>query len=240
LPFIFNWYNGNVPSPVAGAQDTTGVDYINLHEGIYTVTATRISTGCISAPDTVEVRFEPVYPTLIFKTTASVCRDLPNYPVGTGTIELHLEPSDVISNDVVWTDELGAQAGIGNYITGLYPGPYHVNLTTIFDCEVEGDTFVPTEILSYNLVSVNGDQKNDAFVIDCISQFPNNNVKIFNRSGVLVFEADGYNNLDVVFTGFGEKGVYATGNNLPVGTYFYIINKNDGSKPKTGYLELVK
>lgn len=45
---------------------------------------------------------------------------------------------------------------------------------------------------------------------------------------------------DVVFKGIGEKGVYAIGNQLPVGTYFYVIDKRDGSKPKTGYLELVK
>jgi hypothetical protein len=73
-----------------------------------------------------------------------------------------------------------------------------------------------------------------------MSMFPNNNVKIFNRSGVLVYEADGYNNDDVVFDGFGKNGVYTTGNDLPVGTYFYIIDKRDGSKPRTGYLELVK
>ena len=87
---------------------------------------------------------------------------------------------------------------------------------------------------------MNGDLKNDNFRIDCITQFPDNNVKIFNRSGVLVYEADGYDNNDVVFDGLGEKGVYAIGNELPVGTYFYIIDKRDGSKPKTGYLELVK
>ena len=77
-------------------------------------------------------------------------------------------------------------------------------------------------------------------MIDCISQFPYNNVKIFNRSGVLVFEANGYDNNEVVFKGIGENGVYTIGNELPVGTYFYIIDKRDGSKPKTGYLELVK
>jgi gliding motility-associated-like protein len=106
-------------------------------------------------------------------------------------------------------------------------------------CTASGLGEVKTEVFAYNLVSSNGDQKNDNFRIDCISQFPNNNVKIFNRSGVLVYEADGYDNNDVVFTGVGEKGVYTIGNQLPVGTYFYIIDKRDGSKPKTGYLELV-
>jgi hypothetical protein len=29
------------------------------------------------------------------------------------------------------------------------------------------------------------------------------------------------------------------GTNLPGGTYFYIIDKRDGSKPVAGYLEIV-
>jgi hypothetical protein len=76
--------------------------------------------------------------------------------------------------------------------------------------------------------------------VDCISLFPNNNVKIFNRNGIKVFEADNYNNLDIVFRGLGEKGVYATGNELPDGTYYYIIDKRDGSKPVAGFLELLR
>jgi gliding motility-associated-like protein len=107
-------------------------------------------------------------------------------------------------------------------------------------CRNWGVTEVKTEIRAYNLVTRNTDGKNDAFVVDCISRFPNNNVKIFNRAGVKVYEADGYDNNEKVFRGFGERGVYAAGNDLPVGTYFYIIDKRDGSKPKTGYLELVK
>ena len=88
-------------------------------------------------------------------------------------------------------------------------------------------------------MSVNGDNQNDFWVIDCIQNFPSNNVKVFNRSGVKVYEADGYNNNDVIFRGIGEKGLYTLGNELPDGTYFYIIDKRDGSKPVFGYLELV-
>jgi gliding motility-associated-like protein len=112
--------------------------------------------------------------------------------------------------------------------------------TTSEGCVKDTIAIVGTEILSYNLVSVNSDGRNDVWIIDCLQNFPSNNVKVFNRSGVLVYEANGYNNVDVVFSGIGEKGVYAFGNELPDGTYFYIIDKRDGSKPITGYLELVR
>jgi hypothetical protein len=70
--------------------------------------------------------------------------------------------------------------------------------------------------------------------------FPNNKVKIFNRSGILVYEGNNYNNDDIVFAGVGENGLYLLGEHLPDGTYFYIIDKGDGSRPLTGYLELMR
>jgi hypothetical protein len=53
-----------------------------------------------------------------------------------------------------------------------------------------------------------------------------------------VYEANGYNNGSIAFEGMGEKGIYLQGIQLPAGTYFYIIDKRDGSKPVAGYLEL--
>ena len=148
---------------------------------------------------------------------------------------------DMGADEITWTEQPANNVvGIGSYLTGVLPGFYQAAIVTSMGCQATGVGEVKTEVFSYNLVSSNGDRKNDNFMIDCISQFPNNNVKIFNRSGVLVYEANGYDNNDVVFKGIGENGVYTIGNELPVGTYFYIIDKRNGTKPKTGYLELVK
>jgi len=143
--------------------------------------------------------------------------------------------------DITWYhDELNTQVGIGPASYELPAGFYRASFVSSEGCENEAIIEVGTEILSYNLVSVNGDSKNDTWIIDCIENFPTNNVKVFNRSGVKVYEADGYNNVDVIFRGIGERGIYALGNDLPDGTYFYIIDKRDGSKPINGYLELVR
>jgi hypothetical protein len=64
-------------------------------------------------------------------------------------------------------------------------------------------------------------------------------VRIFNRAGTLVYEAEGYDNIDVYFDGKSNRGIAVLGNNLPDGTYFYVIDKRDGSKPVAGYLEIV-
>jgi large repetitive protein len=65
-------------------------------------------------------------------------------------------------------------------------------------------------------------------------------VKIYNRAGTMVYEGFGYNNIDVKFDGKSNKGLSPMGVNLPDGTYFYIVDKRDGSKPLAGYLEIVK
>ena len=46
--------------------------------------------------------------------------------------------------------------------------------------------------------------------------------------------------MDKAFTGIGENGVYLAGRELPDGTYFYIIDKRDGSDAIAGYLELIR
>ena len=76
-----------------------------------------------------------------------------------------------------------------------------------------------------------------------IQDYPDNNVKIYNRWGVLIWETDGYGGLsgeENVFT--GESNARATINSgelLPTGTYFYILTingENPGQSNYTGYL----
>ena len=83
----------------------------------------------------------------------------------------------------------------------------------------------------------------DRLYIDDISNFPNNSIKIFNRYGRLVWETKEYNNTTNVFKGKANVSVlFQKEEQLPVGTYFYILNYFnfiDGKqKEKNGYLQL--
>jgi len=232
LNYIFNWYEG---SSAQGSADFTGVDYIHRDIGPHAVTAMDVITGCISLPAIVEVPDERVIPEVNLLSTPSYCLK------PTGTVNLELLTANVVLADIIWYDDaLNTQVGVGPASYDLPAGFYRASFVSTEGCENEAVVEVGTEILSYNLVSANGDSNNDTWIIDCIENFPTNNVKVFNRSGVKVFEADGYNNVDVIFRGIGERGIYALGNDLPDGTYFYIIDKRDGSKPINGYLELVR
>jgi hypothetical protein len=233
--YTFNWYDG---AALKGSADFTGVDYQDLDIGPYTVTATDDVTGCVSPPGTINVADKRVTPQFVISSTPSYCADT-GKPHGAGSISFDLTTPDVVLDNAQWTDVLtGGTVGGGPAVYDLFPGQYHVLVTTTEGCTNDGEGEVKTEIAPYNGISQNGDGQNDFFIIDCITNFPFNNVKVFNRSGILVYEADGYNNNDVSFKGTGEKGVYLQGIKLPSGTYFYIIDKRDGSKPVAGYLEL--
>ena len=70
----------------------------------------------------------------------------------------------------------------------------------------------------------NNDGTNDIWEIQYISDYPNNTVKIYDRSGQLVFNTTGYTIVDNNWNGtFRDK-------ELPTGTYFYVIDLRNGDK----------
>ncbi|MEL6975236.1 MAG: gliding motility-associated C-terminal domain-containing protein, partial [Bacteroidota bacterium] len=99
---------------------------------------------------------------------------------------------------------------------------------------------VVADIDVINVITPNDDTVHDFLEIRRIEDFPNNTVKIFNRWGVLVFQARGYDNSSNVFDGTSEGRVTVDKDNrLPVGTYFYIVdyvNDEGINKQISGYL----
>ncbi len=101
---------------------------------------------------------------------------------------------------------------------------------------------LPFEI--FNGITPDADGLNDFFRVLGIENFPDNNMKIYNRWGVLVWETDGYGGAtgqDNVFDGFSNARATIQDNKLlPTGTYFYILVRQDPNSGETlknnGYL----
>ncbi len=94
-------------------------------------------------------------------------------------------------------------------------------------------------LVIYNEFSPNNDGSNEFFFIECIENYPNNFLQIFNRWGTLVYETKGYtNNWD----GTSEGRVTANAQQkLPIGTYYYILLLNENQEePKTGWLYITR
>uniref|UniRef100_UPI003752CE62 T9SS type B sorting domain-containing protein n=1 Tax=Flavobacterium sp. TaxID=239 RepID=UPI003752CE62 len=96
------------------------------------------------------------------------------------------------------------------------------------------------DIIVYNSLSPGNDTINEYFVLGGIERFPNNTVEIYNRWGVLVYDAQGYDNNTKVFRGISEGRVTVKqADELPEGTYFYVLKYTKTSgvvKEKAGYL----
>jgi gliding motility-associated-like protein len=229
--YIFNWYDADPGAvPDTSRADSRGEIYADLAAGTYYVSATSRITGCISGPANNTVLEAPVYPDFDFKIEPATCKGDDGY------VAIFML-NDVDISSVLWN--ANGSSVPGPTLQGIPAGAYSVTVTSALGCEKTENMEVPTEIRPFNGISRNGDGQNDIFHIDCIEQYPTNFVKIFNRAGTLVYEAEGYDNIDIYFDGKSNKGISLMGSNLPDGTYFYVIDKRNGSKPLAGYLEIV-
>ena len=93
----------------------------------------------------------------------------------------------------------------------------------------------PTDFFIPQGFSPNGDNINDLFVIRGIEYYPLNTFTIFNRWGDEVFSAKPYQS---TWDGKSTKGVRVGGDDLPVGTYFYILDLGNGSDIYKGTIYL--
>jgi gliding motility-associated-like protein len=102
------------------------------------------------------------------------------------------------------------------------------------ECSSEKVIFQIGENVACNIPSIitpNGDGINDLFVVPCFivdTNYPNNQVSIFNQWGDEVYHSSipYRNNWDGKFNG----------EDLPPGTYFYIINFGDSTEAKSGFV----
>lgn len=82
-----------------------------------------------------------------------------------------------------------------------------------------------------NAFSPNGDGVNDTWAIPNLADYPNSVVEVFNRYGQPVFRSFGYTK---------PWDGTLNGKELPVGTYYYIIDPKSGFPRMTGYVVILK
>ncbi len=231
--YVFDWYTGNAEK---ASPDFVGEIYDSLAVGPYAVTATSRITGCKSPLAVENITNNPKFPDFSITTVPTLCRQDSSEPA-TGFAALFMT-NNVDTDSIIWEFNNNIIA-TGPLADGLDAGIYRVTVISSLGCETTKEFEVKTEIRPFNGVSRNSDGQNDIFHINCIESFPMNQVKIFNRAGTMVYEAEGYDNNGTFFDGQSNRGISMLGNTLPGGTYFYIIDKRDGSKPIAGYLEIV-
>ncbi len=89
--------------------------------------------------------------------------------------------------------------------------------------------FIKTE--PPNAFSPNGDGVNDLWVIAGLELYPKAALTVFNRAGMIVYQSKPYTS--------SWNGTFK-GNALPVGTYYYIIERGMGFEVLSGSIQLIR
>jgi gliding motility-associated-like protein len=112
---------------------------------------------------------------------------------------------------------------------------YKLTVTSDKGCHTSDSVFVKvlrTPVIP-NIFSPNGDGVHDRWVIRNLESYPGCTIQLFNRYGQMVWRIVNYN----ATTGWDGK---INGRDAPVGTYYYIIEPENGRKPITGYVDIIR
>jgi gliding motility-associated-like protein len=99
--------------------------------------------------------------------------------------------------------------------------------TAAFDIAVIADFRVDAT----NVLTPNGDGKNDKWVIRNLDSYPDNEVSVFDRSGRMVYHRVNYSN---------DWDGTLNGSPLSEGTYYYILKISGTSKIAKGYITIIR
>jgi gliding motility-associated-like protein len=192
----------------------TSITASGLVAGTYVITVTD-SNGCIATSTVTIVSINPL-PTAAFTSSE------------TGLMTYSFVNTSANATTYVW-DFGDSQASVLANPTHVYAaaGTYTVKLTATNSCGSDTKTQVLTipEIEFFNGFSPNGDGQNDYWNIPILNYYPTNTVLIINRWGSELWKGINYNNKNIVWTGKNMNG-----EDLPDGTYYYIINYDNTEK----------
>lgn len=220
----YNWFIIPTNSLVASSQTTI----ISPSTGTSTYVLIASNGNCINS-DTVLVTAH-LLPVVDAGPSSII-------PINTSTL-IGGSPTGPTGSTFVWTPNIGTldNATISNpTASNTVTTQYTVTVTDSNSC-MNSDTvtvFIYPQINPPSGFSPNADGKNDVWQLDNIQLFPDNVVEVYNRWGEQLFISYGYN------TPFDGK---YKGKDLPVGTYYYIINLNHPSFPEafTGPLTIFR
>lgn len=93
------------------------------------------------------------------------------------------------------------------------------------------EVFEPTQVKIPNIITPNGDRKNETWDLSEIPLFETCSIRVFDNRGRLVFSSDNYAN--------DWAGTFA-GAPLPEGVYLYHITCPNENEPFKGYLQIIR
>jgi gliding motility-associated-like protein len=210
-------YNG---APLTGANTNTFVTPVG---GTYQLVATSVCGTYTSNPVSI------------------VVRSLNNVSISNNVIICPGESVQLQAGGGVtynWTPETGlTDATIANPVASPTESTtYTVNIKDNYGCTATANVFVAVMCDTLNIpngFSPNGDGTNDFFVIKGLDNYPGTTIFIYNRWGNLVYKKQDYHN---DWNGQSNVNGVVMGQDLPNGTYYYILDLKTDTKPLNGFV----
>jgi len=212
-PYTFSWDNGII------VQNLN-----NISAGVYAVTVSDVN-GC-TAKDTVTITEPSVLTADLSSGTKPDGYNVTFYGGSDGNITTTVNggtsPFSFVWSNGATTQDLG----------GLTAGSYTLEVTDSHGCKFDAHIILtePGGLQMPTGFSPNFDGLNDYFVVHGLDAYPNNHLLVFNRWGNEVFSKYYYTN--------NWGGTNNAGQELPDGTYFVILEINNGQIKLNGYVDI--
>ena len=118
-------------------------------------------------------------------------------------------------------------------ITGKFDRTYTLTITDSRGCQTQDQTFIKVSppVKVPNTFTPNGDGVNDVWDIEGMIAYVKASIDIFDRAGQRVYHSIGYNK--------SWDGTF-NGKNLPVGTYYYVIDTNQNQQVLSGPVTIIR
>ncbi|TCC91893.1 T9SS type B sorting domain-containing protein [Pedobacter frigiditerrae] len=175
---------------------------------------------------TVTINALPVISITKNNTSTSISKGTPVVLSATGGVTYTWLPS---------TDVVAGQGTATLTVRPKQTTTYTVTVTNASGCTSNQSITIAVEedykIKPLNILTPNGDGKNDKFTIENIDYYPNNTLKIFDRSGRIVYTKKGYAN--------EWDGTY-NGAALASDTYYYILDFGTNISQFKGYITIIR
>jgi gliding motility-associated-like protein len=187
--------------------------FSNLPAGTFTVTAMNATGSVVSQAITI---------TQPSRLNATVTRNCSEKNKETGSIEINMGNTGAGNYGYVWQN----LSVITNKAEGLGEGFYNITVTDANGCELRLTNQEITECpiggecyTAMSIITPNGDQFNDLFIINCVDKTPAD-LSVFDRWGKLVYSQANYDNT--------WQGLDSDNRELLEGAYIWVLNINFG------------
>ena len=183
-----------------------------------------IAEGCTRISDSIFVEVDQELPTAYAGEDVTICITDSLQLEGKGGLNYHWTPDSLVSDPFIPDSYARAGETTKFVLTATNAWCSDTDTMVLYIDRCLEDLTAPVP----QIITPNGDGANDTWIIEDVDYFPGSSVEIYNRWGSQVFISSPYDN--------SWGGTANDGQDLPQGTYYYVINLGNGTASRAGYI----